>query len=166
MLTVESHVGQGSAFTFSNWYEIVSLPVKNDGGQVKNNVLKTFDGVKVLLAEDNPINTFLIIKILKGWNIEVDVVENGKIAIDKIRENDYNLILMDTYMPVMNGLEAIRLIREGIVPGKENIPIINFSAAILDADRKMAIDAGANDILDKSFEPQLLHQKIAEMVLR
>jgi len=129
---------------------------------MNNTTLTPFSGVKILLAEDNPINTFLIVRILKEWNVDVDIVENGQAALDNIRENNYHLVLMDTYMPVMNGLDAIRLLREGAIPGKEHLPVINFSAAILDADRKMAIDAGANDILDKSFEPRTLHQKISQ----
>lgn len=126
--------------------------------------MKPFTNVKILLAEDNPVNVFLISKILKGWNVEIDTVENGKDAINKLRENDYNLILMDTYMPVMNGLEAIKLIREGTVPAKKNIPIINFSSAVMEADKQIAIDAGANDLLDKAFEPQLLHEKICRLL--
>ncbi len=128
--------------------------------------MKPFNNVKILLAEDNLINTFLIVKILKGWNIEVDVVENGKDAISKLEERDYDLVLMDTYMPVMNGLDAIKLIRSGAVPNKQNIPIINFSAAVMDSDHQTALDAGANDILNKSFEPQLLHDKISQFVLK
>lgn len=107
-----------------------------------------------------------MLRILKGWNIEVDVVENGEDAINKLREKDYDLILMDTYMPLMNGLEAIKLIRGGAVKGKEDIPIINFSAAVMDSDKQIAMDAGANDILSKSFEPQLLHDKISRFVLK
>ncbi|RZK41339.1 MAG: response regulator [Pedobacter sp.] len=160
ILNVESEEGKGSKFTFTNWYEVVS---STDQVEADNNkaTLHSFDGVKILLAEDNAINTFLVIKILKGWNVEVEVVENGQQAIEKIKVNNYDLVLMDTYMPVMNGLDAIRLIRAGeVAPDKKDIPIINFSAAVMESDKQVAIDAGANDILDKSFEPHLLHDKI------
>lgn len=163
-LNVESEEGKGSTFTFTNWYEVIA-PSKADGEKASKSVtLNPFNNVKILLAEDNPINTFLIMRILKGWNIEVDLVENGKDAIDKLQENDYDLVLMDTYMPVMNGLEAIRLIRDGAVPNKKDIPIINFSAAVMESDMKVAMDAGANDILNKSFEPQLLHDKLSRFL--
>ncbi|MES2650380.1 MAG: response regulator [Bacteroidota bacterium] len=165
-LAVESEEGKGSLFTFTNWYEVVSLQAINTTDQLKTNTLNPFNNVKVLLAEDNPINTFLIIKILKSWNVEIDVVENGQEAIDKLQENNYDLVLMDTYMPVMNGLDAIRLIRSGAVPNKQNIPIINFSAAVMEEDKQVAMDAGADDILNKSFEPQLLHDKISRFVLK
>ncbi|MGF1922874.1 MAG: response regulator [Bacteroidia bacterium] len=126
--------------------------------------MKLFNNVRILLAEDNAINTFLMVKVLKGWNVDVDVVENGEQAIAKIRENEYNLVIMDTYMPVMDGLEAIKLIRSEIVPNKKDIPIISFSAAIMESDKQIALDAGADDILDKAFDPQLLHDKISRFV--
>ncbi len=160
-LDVESEEGKGSAFSFTNWYEVVSSSVEEESERAKPLQLTPFNDVKILLAEDNVINTFLITKILKSWNIAVVVVENGQQAIDKIKEDDYDLVLMDTYMPVMSGIDAIKAIRNGIAPGKENIPIINFSAAIMDGDKKVAMDAGANDILNKSFEPKLLHDKIS-----
>ncbi|MDO7744427.1 MAG: response regulator, partial [Pedobacter sp.] len=111
-------------------------------------------------AEDNPINKFLIVKILKDWNINADVVENGREALDKLKNNDYDIILMDTYMPVMNGLEATKLIRENYIPGKKDIPIITFSAAVMENDKKAALDAGANDVLGKPYELGLLYKKI------
>ena len=93
------------------------------------------------------------------------MVENGKEAIEKLRENDYNLILMDTFMPIMNGLEAIKLIREGYAIGKEKIPIITFSAAVMETDKETAIAAGANDVISKPFDPAVLHKKIKEYVI-
>lgn len=165
ILNVESVEGKGSLFAFTNWYEVVSPSIKNDVEKPKNEKLEPFTNVKILLAEDNSINTFLIIRILKSWNVKVDVVENGQAAIDKIKANDYDLVLMDTYMPIMNGIDAIRSIRAGIVPGKEDIPIVNFSAAVMEADRQVAMDAGANDILNKSFDPQSLHEKISKFAI-
>lgn len=160
ILEVFSEEFVGSTFSFTNWYqiykemEIAKKPVEEK--------LLPFSNTKILVAEDNPINKFLIIKILQSWQIEMDVVENGKEAIEKLRENDYDLILMDTFMPVMNGLEAIKLIREGYASGKENIPIITFSAAVMDTDKETAIAAGANDVISKPFEPAILHKKIQE----
>lgn len=160
ILEVFSEENKGSTFCFTNWYEVIREVEETSQSSKKD--LSPLPNVKVLVAEDNPINKFLIIKILKGWMINADVVENGKDALDKIAENDYDIVLMDTFMPVMNGLEAIKLIREGYVPGKENIPIITFSAAVLDNDNKAAIDAGANDVLSKPFNLEVLHQKLSK----
>lgn len=157
----EEHVG--STFCFTNWYEVLKetdVPEKQTEEQ-----LMPFKNLNILVAEDNPINKFLIVKILKNWEVQLDVVENGQEAIDKLREKEYDLILMDTFMPVMNGLEAIKLIREGYAAGKENIPIITFSAAVLDTDKETAIAAGANDVISKPFEPAVLYKKIQEYTI-
>jgi len=159
-LTVESEEAKGSIFSFINWYEVLENQTESD--EKTSDKLLPFEGVRILVAEDNPINKFLIVKILKGWNVTADVVENGKEALDKLAENDYDLILMDTFMPVMNGLEATKLIREDYVKGKKDIPLITFSAAVMENDKKAAIDAGADDVLSKPFELAILHQKIGQ----
>lgn len=159
-LEVDSTEGTGSTFSFTNWYEVVKdavIIIKQEKPK-----LAPFKGLKILVAEDNPINKFLIVKILKDWEVVPDVVENGKEALDKLKEKDYDLILMDTFMPVMNGLDAIKLIREGHIKGKESTPIITFSAAVLETDKQTAIDAGADDVVSKPFELDTLHQKIAK----
>ncbi len=161
-LEVNSEEHKGSEFSFTNWYEVIqSEKVIIEPALEK---LVPFENVKVLVAEDNPINKFLIVKILKGWKVETDVVENGQDALDRLKENDYDLILMDTYMPVMNGLDAIKHIRDGYVPGKEQVPVITFSAAVMPADKQSAIDAGANDVVSKPFELEDLHRKIASFI--
>lgn len=160
VLEVISEEGVGSTFCFTNWYEVLkdTVVVK----KMNKPHLGPFKGLRVLVAEDNPINKFLIVKILKDWEVNPDVVENGKDALDKLKESDYDLILMDTFMPVMNGLDAIKLIREGFIKGKENTPIITFSAAVLETDKQTAIDAGANDVVSKPFELEVLHEKITK----
>ena len=157
-LEVQSELGVGSTFCFENWYEIV----KDIDPVVKKKKLslEPLPHLRVLVAEDNPINKFLIIKILKDWEITADVVENGKEAIEKLKENEYDIILMDTFMPVMNGLDAIRRIRNGYAEGKQNIPIITFSAAVMENDKKTALEAGANDVVSKPFELETLHSKL------
>lgn len=159
-LTVTSEELKGSTFCFTNWYEALQdMPESTERVPQK---LLPFENVNILVAEDNPINKFLIVKILKGWNIEADVVENGQEALDKLRDNEYDLILMDTFMPVMNGLEATKLIRQDYVAGKKDIPIITFSAAVMENDKKAAIAAGADDVLSKPFELGILHEKIIQ----
>jgi signal transduction histidine kinase len=157
-LEVSSEEHVGSVFSFTNWYELVkgkALDVSLDAA-----LFTPFENVNVLVAEDNLINQFVIKKILSDWNVTFDLVENGKLAIEKLEANDYHLILMDTFMPVMSGLEAIRLIRGGAVPGKEHVAIITFSAAVLEDDKKTAMDAGANDVVSKPFEMEVLYNKI------
>jgi CheY-like chemotaxis protein len=157
-LEVKSELGKGSTFQFENWYQIIKEV--EPAAKKSLDKFESLSHLRVLVAEDNPINKFLIIKILKEWDIDADVVENGKEAIDKLRDYDYDIILMDTYMPVMNGLDAIKCIRDGYAPGKERIPIITFSAAVMDNDNKTAFEAGANDVLSKPFELETLYQKL------
>ncbi|WP_432710552.1 response regulator [Pedobacter sp.] len=161
-LEVTSEENIGSVFSFTNWYELVKGKVTNPSHEVE--VFSPLDHVTVLVAEDNLINQFVIKKVLGDWNITYDLVDNGQSAIDKLKENNYNLVLMDTFMPVMSGLEAIRLIRAGAVPGKENIPIITFSAAVMEDDKKTAMDAGANTVVSKPFELEVLYHKINLLV--
>lgn len=158
VLEVVSEEGLGSTFSFTNWYEVVQLSQRTD--EVRIDKLLPFHNISILVAEDNPVNKFLIVKILKDWNINVDVVENGRDALERLAANSYDLILMDTFMPVMNGLDAIKLIREGYAPGKEEVPVITFSAAVMETDKKTAIAAGANDVLSKPFEIEILYKKI------
>jgi signal transduction histidine kinase len=158
ILEVFSEENKGSTFCFTNWYEVLSNDAQEKpAGQTK---LLPFENVSILVAEDNPINAFLIKKILKDWNISFDLVENGREALEQLKEKDYDLVLMDTFMPVMNGLDAIKLIRDGYVSGKEQIPVITFSAAVLEDDKRTAINAGANDVISKPFELDVLHRKI------
>jgi len=163
-LTVKSTESKGSTFCFSNWYEVLPNPPETSS-KISEKLLP-FSNVKILVAEDNPINKFLIVKILKGWDIIADVVENGKEALDKLAENEYDLVLMDTFMPVMNGLEATKMIRQGFVAGKEKIPVITFSAAVMENDKKAALDAGADDVLSKPFELRILHEKITQFTAK
>jgi signal transduction histidine kinase len=156
-LYVESEEGVGSRFYFTNWYEVID----DENEQIpKTADLQPFENVKVLVAEDNSINAFVVKKILEEWNIDFKIVENGKEALEAITGADYDLVLMDTFMPVMNGLETIKLIREGHTPGKENIPIISFSSAVMDRDKETALKAGANDVIGKPFELHVLHKMI------
>jgi signal transduction histidine kinase len=158
VLEVFSEECKGSTFCMTNWYEVIQN--NNILEAQKEEKLLPFNNIKILVAEDNLINKFLIIKILKGWQIDTDVVENGQDAIDKLKENSYDLILMDTYMPVMDGLEAIKKIREGYAPGKQLIPILSFSAAVMATEKQKALDAGANDVVSKPFDVEDLHRKI------
>ncbi|MBB2146948.1 response regulator [Pedobacter sp. LMG 31464] len=163
-LSVESEINKGSTFSFANWYEVVKTVNPRESVPLKPNYFAPLPHVKILVAEDNVINKFLIEKLLKDWSINFDVVENGKDALVKLAENQYDLILMDNYMPIMSGLQAITLIRQGEVPGKENIPIVVFSAATMESDKVIAMEAGANGILSKSFDSQLLYNTITSYI--
>jgi PAS domain S-box-containing protein len=157
-ITVKSTVGKGSIFTFTNDFTLV-----HDKHNMQQNdiVIEPFETrLKILLAEDNFINQFAATTILKKWNIEVDVAENGAIALEMLSTNDYDLILMDTYMPVMGGFEATRKIRTEFTGKKQNIPIISLSAAVLEEEVRQAQEVGMNAQVSKPLNPKLLYAEI------
>lgn len=118
-----------------------------------------FAGKKVLLVEDNDVNQLVASEFLAKLNIQFDVVENGQDAVTKVAQNDYDLILMDIQMPVMDGYESSKRIR-ALEEGK-SIPILAMTAAALENDKAAALAAGMNDHVAKPFDFVELEQKLA-----
>lgn len=114
----------------------------------------TWHGVRVLVAEDTPVNQEVAIALLSKFGLSVDIAENGKVALERFAEADYDAVLMDIQMPVMDGLEACRRLR-ATERGK-NVPIIAMTAAALDTDKANAIKAGMNAHISKPIETSLL----------
>nr|WP_294946511.1 response regulator [uncultured Mucilaginibacter sp.] len=161
-LTVSSQLGKGSVFCVINWFEIAKMPQHKAVKPVKS--LPPFVGLSVLVAEDNMINQFMLVKMLKDWNVTVMVADNGNSTLEKFREGDYGLILMDTHMPGLNGYQTARSIRMDFDEPKRSVPIISLSAAAYEHEHKEAISAGMNDVLPKPFEPHELHSKITQLI--
>lgn len=114
-----------------------------------------FKGKKVLVVDDDIRNVFALAQILEERDIEVLEAENGKAAIDVLKDNpDIDLVLMDIMMPVMNGYEAMQEIRK--IPVLENIPIITLTAKAMKEDYQKAIDSGANDYISKPVDVEKL----------
>ncbi|WP_207426891.1 response regulator [Pedobacter sp. SYSU D00535] len=164
-LHVDSEEGQGSTFTYTNWYQVVDSNVEEISAKPGISELAKFENVAVLVAEDNLVNQFMIRKVLQNWNLEVDVVDNGEKVLECLKQSHYDIVLMDTHMPVMGGFEATRRIRTEMLDGVKNIPIISLSAAVLEEEKQQAYDAGVDDIVTKPFDLSVLHQKI-EMLVR
>jgi len=117
--------------------------------------------VRILLAEDNPINQRVGQKILEKRAYQVDVVDNGAAAIEAIQKNTYSLILMDIQMPVMDGLTATEEIRK--LDGElKDIPIIAMTANAMKGDEEKCLAAGMDDYISKPFKPDDLYEKIAK----
>jgi PAS domain S-box-containing protein len=114
--------------------------------------------LNVLLVEDNDINRLYAKSILKNWQCFIDVAENGLVAIEKVKNNFYDVVLMDIQMPVMDGYEATKAIRSMNSNGK--LPIIALTANATQRDVEKCLDAGMNDYLPKPFTPEDLYQKL------
>ena len=166
-IRVNSVLGEGTSFIFTALFQHADEH-RNEVSQPLSPApeeLCDLSHVRVLLVEDNVINQFVAIRILQQWNVKVDCALNGLEAFHKVAAQEYDLVLMDTHMPVMNGIESTRKIRTELPEGKNNIPIISFSASVIEHEQKEALDAGVNDFLEKPFHPQILHQKIVNMTI-
>jgi CheY-like chemotaxis protein len=155
-IEVESEFQKGTKFT-------VKLTCDNNEDAYKEEApeqgVTRLDGMRVLLVEDNALNAEIAQILLEEAGITVTVAENGQIALDSFRDNPpdtYDVILMDIMMPVMNGLEATRAIRQVDRPDAAKIPILAMTANAYDEDVKKALDAGMNAHFSKPLNIQLL----------
>jgi PAS domain S-box-containing protein len=160
-LEVNSKLGQGSQFFF-----VLILPDANEkAADQKPSIafqdLPPFVGKTVLVAEDNPINALLLKKYLKTWLLDTTMVLNGKEAVDALRENRFDLIILDTRMPEMDGFQAARFARNHLMI---KTPILSLSATVLPEEVQQALESGMNDTLSKPFEPEKLHKKITSLL--
>ena len=111
-------------------------------------------GARILLTEDNPINQEVAAGLLMDMGVDVHIAENGRICLEKLMENPYDLILMDIQMPEMDGLETTRRIRQD--PRFSALPVIAMTAHAMTGDREKSLDAGMNDHITKPVEPTAL----------
>jgi signal transduction histidine kinase len=163
-IEVESQIGKGTSFIFNNWYPIAANQSLANISLTDSVSLTLFQNIRILLAEDNLINQFVAIKILEKWNLQVDVACNGQEAFDMVKAKHYDLILMDTHMPVLNGILATKKIRNELIGPNRNIPIVSFSASVIEHEKREALDAGVNDFIEKPFDPKALHGKISRLL--
>ncbi|WP_221392320.1 response regulator [Dyadobacter sp. NIV53] len=160
-LQAKSELNFGSEFYFTMDMAAANEKVSEKTALVSYTALPTFSGIRILVAEDNRINALLIKKYLTTWLIETIMVENGQEAIEVLEDDEFDLIIMDTRMPVMNGFESARYIRKTL---KIDTPILSLSATVLAEEVEEAYESGMNDTLSKPFQPAKLHEKIDSML--
>jgi CheY-like chemotaxis protein len=161
-LEVSSEPGKGATFSFSvlakrmlaqhkvEPKEVFSVEFKRDLGE-------TFP-LRILVAEDNELNLQLMGLMFQQLGFAFEAAKNGQEAVDKVREQEFDLVFMDVQMPVKNGMEATEEIRK--IPGKEALVIIGLSANAFEDDQNKALEVGMNDYLTKPLRLAVLADKL------
>jgi len=161
---VESEVGKGSKFFFDLKFELPNeghAAVEAGNGAVPS--VDQLSGKEVLLVEDNQFNFIIAQKFLEKWGMKVDHVENGELVMTALAQKEYDLVLMDLQMPVMDGYIAAGKIRKSDAPFSK-VPIIALTAsALMDVSNRVK-EAGMNDYVSKPFNPNDLQTKILRTI--
>lgn len=124
----------------------------------------SYNNEHVLIVEDNEVNQKVATGLLKKLGFtEIEIAENGQIAVEKVQEKEYGFIMMDCHMPVMDGYEATKAIRQ--LPNGKEIPIIAVTANIMNEDKQRCFDSGMNDFLTKPYRKEDLIKKLNQWLL-
>ncbi|MDZ4669207.1 MAG: chemotaxis protein CheB [bacterium] len=158
-ISVKSKIKEGSTFSFTMTFKKTNdqMILETEFDQYEN-IIKP---INVLVVEDMKLNQLLLRTILEDFKFECDVAENGEIAIEKLKTNSYDIILMDLQMPIMNGFEATENIRN-----KMNLqtPIIALTADVTTVDEEKCKAIGMNDYISKPLDEKLLYSKISDLI--
>ena len=160
-MEVKSEPWEGTEFSFVLDMPFSSDSAPNASAEVTKEVVHLpLEGMNVLLAEDNEFNLFLAETYLRRNGALVSKAENGQEAVKILQARQFDAVLMDIQMPLMNGVEATQAIRA--MPGMENLPILAMTANAFDEDRDRCLAAGMNDHLGKPVEPAVLYETLAK----
>ncbi|MDD3218398.1 MAG: ATP-binding protein [Lachnospiraceae bacterium] len=160
---VKSKLGEGSSFIVCIPMERVNIQEEISEKERIN--LDDLTDKKVLLVEDHPLNRQIAVRLLNRKNMVVEIAENGQEGVERFMSSEpyeYQVILMDIRMPVMDGYQAARIIRNVNREDAKTIPIIAMTANAYEEDVKRALAEGMNDHLSKPIEPELLYRTIAK----
>lgn len=155
-ISVTSKPGKGSTFTFFLTFEKLSSGSEQPIIIQKKATNETLTGLKVLVAEDNKINAMVLGKFLEKWGVQMQVAVNGREALDRLEKETFDLVLMDLHMPVMDGMEATRHIREHTAEAASKIPVIALTADATSETQKYILENGFDHYLSKPFNPDNL----------
>lgn len=158
-IDLESELGKGSKFFFKVSFEKVqqkSVEVDSVKKIDEESIEEVFVDKKILVVEDNKLNQKITCKILEKKNLKCEIANNGEEAVNLSAKNQYDLILMDIHMPVMDGIEATKVIRKK----DKKIPIIALTAVNISEEIKEFLKYGFNDIIPKPYKTELFYEKI------
>ena len=162
-IDVKSKLNHGSCFTIRLKYFGANANAIDLSKKQEANFIQLI-GLRVLLVEDNLVNQMVTKDLLVGMGVEVIVAENGRIALDILQNEQFNLIIMDMQMPVMDGFQAMKCIRDSDHQQLKQIPILALTANVLQTEIKKCYEYGANEYLAKPFKPDFLFSKIINLI--
>ena len=122
--------------------------------------IRIMENLNILVVEDNHTNQKIITKFLETWNPQIELANNGLIALDLLKKKDYDIILMDLQMPEMDGYQTTKIIRSWSDEKFKKIPIIAISALSFKEIKNKVFASGINDYISKPFYPEELLKKI------
>lgn len=164
-LVLESELGKGSTFILNISFD------KGDKSEIsteKSGLSQSCDmphnEINVLLAEDQVFNQIVVVNMLEDLGYKIDVVENGVKALEKIKSNHYDVVLLDIQMPEMDGVELTRHIRKKLSPPKSEIPIIAITANAFKEDHLKYLEMGMNETISKPFRSNELFNKMIKVL--
>jgi len=155
-IAVESELGRGTAFSF---VLRLRLPAAVETAAVEE---RSLSGLRVLVADDNEVNVLVLTGFLREWGAELDVVTNGRQAVERVQERDYDLVLMDLRMPELDGYAATREIRSLADEKFRRLPIFAVSASTRMGHQHDLDTAGFTEFVGKPVSPDILFAKIAK----
>ncbi|MCU7834756.1 MAG: response regulator [gamma proteobacterium symbiont of Taylorina sp.] len=160
---LNSIVGEGSTF----WVKF-SFPIGNDPVKLSKKTIEQNDKLQlhILLAEDNKVNQIVAKKLLEKSGCTVDIAENGQLAIDAWQNKHYDAIFMDCQMPVIDGYEATKIIREKESATHTHIPIIALTANAMDGEKEICFASGMDQYLTKPIDTRLLQQTLQNISVK
>jgi signal transduction histidine kinase/DNA-binding response OmpR family regulator len=162
-LTLESQQQKGSIFKFSIPYAIGEAKLLS--AVVEPQFMQSLEGLNLLLVEDNAMNQFVAIQILKKWNVKVESAINGKHALALLEKREFDVILMDLQMPEMDGYETTELIRNSSSKViNHQVPIIAVSADAFEETKEKALALGMNGFVTKPINKQELFNVLAKLM--
>ncbi len=160
-IKVVSQVDVGSTFSFTLNFRKTNMEIPEESESFMIELDTTVANIRVLVAEDIPLNQLLIKTILDDFGFDRDIAATGKIAIEKLKTSTYDIILMDLQMPEMNGFEATEYIRKKM---NSQIPIIALTADVTTVDIEKCKQVGMNDYVTKPINEKVLYEKIVELL--
>ena len=159
-IILKSDGKSGTSFSFSLNFKKAQL-VTDNNSNIKKIIPVDISNKKILLVEDNKINQMITQKMLEKKNVSCVIIDNGEDAIDNVRENEYDLILMDIHLPGINGTEATAEIRKF----NTTIPIIALTAISLNENREMLLSYGMNEVITKPFMPEKFFEIVTSYLI-